>query len=361
MSAEVRVAVIGGGAWGSYHLLAALSLERQGKAKLVGVATRTEASARALFEKYSIPTYTDYRELIATEAPDAVTIATPDHLHREIALHALAQGMHVLVEKPMDVSAAGCREILALADANDLLLQVDHHKRYDPCSVDVKHQVEAGHLGTPYYGYAYMEDNIVVPTERLATWANESSPFWFLGVHQFDLMRWVTGLEAVAVLATGQRGKLSSQGVDTMDAVSATIQWTGGFTCGIDVNWILPRNFEALVNQGFRLVGSEGIVELDLQDRGSRYSFASTGTLTPNVYAFYPSIVGNEEYAGYFVEPIKHFLMNVAYLKSGGDLTRLAGTYPSGLDGLRAVEAAEAVDRSLREKRIVTIDEIRHT
>ena len=54
--------------------------------------------------KYKVPTYLDYRQMLAEQELDAVAIATPDHLHGEIALACLSSGLHVLVEKPLGIS-----------------------------------------------------------------------------------------------------------------------------------------------------------------------------------------------------------------------------------------------------------------
>jgi predicted dehydrogenase len=356
---KIRVGVIGGGLWGNYHLSAIRNLENDGKAQLVAVATRTEASAKKHQEGFKIKGYTDYRKMIDEEDLDAVTIATPDHLHLEMTLYAIEKGKHVLVEKPMDVTTAGCLAMMNLAAKKGVLLQVDFHKRYDPYNIDAMRKVREGKVGEPYYAYAYMEDKIIVPSQWLPRWAAQSSPFWFIGVHKFDLVRWITGREAISVMAQGRKGKLASMGIDTYDAVSASIQMEGGMSCAIDVNWILPMQFEAVVNQGLRLVGSEGMLELDSQDRGLRYCFSSDGTVTPNPGAFFSeeSWYG-QQVRGYFVDAIKDFVLNALYLKSGGTLSQLEGRYPSGQDGLRATQVAEGVEKSILEGRQITLSKI---
>ncbi|MEJ2710596.1 MAG: Gfo/Idh/MocA family oxidoreductase [Anaerolineales bacterium] len=357
---SVRIAVIGGGIWGSYHLRAARQLERDGLANLVAIAARTEKTALSKADAFNIQGYTDYRRMIDTENLDAVTVATPDHLHREMVLYALEKGKHVLVEKPMDLSTSGSYQMVSKAREKDRLLQVDFHKRYDYANIDARRQVRNGKIGTPYYAYAYMEDKIIVPAEWLSSWAAKSSPFWFIGVHKFDLVRWITGQEAVSVSARGYKGKLSSLGIDTYDAVSASIEMDAGLSCHIDVNWVLPKAFEAVVNQGVRLIGSEGLIEIDSQDRGLRYAFTSDGAMTPNPNAFFnqESIFGGESVHGYFVEPIKDFIRNVAFLKQGGTLSDLEGRYPSGLDGLKVTQLAEAVEMSINTGQAVRVDVI---
>jgi predicted dehydrogenase len=356
----IRVGVIGGGIWGNYHLKAAKELEREGKVKLVAVAAKTEKTATIHSKTFGINGYTDFKQMLDNEDLDVVTVATPDHLHKEMTIYALERGKHVFVEKPMDLSTSGCKVMVDLAKERELLLQVDLHKRYDSYNIDVMRQVQAGKIGNPFYAYAYMENKIIVPSEWLKGWAAESSPFWFIGVHKYDFVRWITGLEAESVFAHGKKGKLSSMGIDTYDAVSAHILMEGGMTCTIDVSWVLPRQFEAVVNQGLRIVGSDGFVELDSQDRGLRYCFSSDGAMTPNFGAiFYDETVwGWETIKGYFVDAIKDFLNNAAYLKSGGNLNEIEGKYPSGEDGLRITQVAEAVHLSISEGRAVNVADV---
>jgi len=359
-STKVRVGVIGGGTWGNYHLLAASQMAAEGLVELVAIADPHESSAVRRSQEYTIKPYLDYCQMIEQENLDAVTIATPDHMHREIVVYAVGKGLHVLIEKPLDLTTAGCRQMVDAAQARGVLLMVDFHKRYDVYNQDIMQKVHQGKLGTLQHIYAYMEDKITVPTQMLRAWAGETSPFWFIGVHKLDLVRWVTGLEPVSVLAKGCKGKLSAQGIDTYDSVSVFVEMEGGVTCTIEVNWIIPGHFEALVNQGLRIVGTEGMIEIDGQDRGLRYCVSDGGMSTPNLGAIHiqDSILGYKMVSGYYVDPIKDFLRNVSFLQSGGRIEQLSGRYPSGMDGMKATQVAEAVERSIKELRAVRISEI---
>jgi predicted dehydrogenase len=357
---KVRFAVIGGGTWGNNHLLAAKQLEAEGKIELVAIADQYEPTAAKQATAYSIKKYVDYKEMIQEEELDAVGIATPDHLHRDVALFAMEQGKHVLVEKPLDLTSIGCRQMVDTALKHHVMLMVDFHKRYDPYNLDVMQKVRAGRIGEPQIVYAYMEDKITVPLKMLKDWAAESSPFWFIGVHKLDLICWIIGCEPASIFAQGHKGKLANQGIDTYDSVSARIVMGDGLSCTIDTNWIIPDAFEALVNQGLRIIGTEGIIEMDGQERGLRYCANDGGMATPNLGSLniQNSPLGHKQVSGYYVDPIKDFLLNVYYLKNGGQLAALDGRYPTGLDGLRATRVAEAVDRSIRERRVIEIREI---
>lgn len=343
------LAVIGGGLWAAHHLNAARDLEREGRARLVAVAARTPETVARVTAEYGIEGTTDYRELLARADVHAVSVVTPDHLHREIALAAMAAGKHVIVEKPMDLAVEGCEQMIRAARGHGVLLFVDFHKRYDPVQQKARDLLRAGRIGRVQYGYAYMEDKIIVPRDWFPRWAAATTPFWFIGVHQVDLLRWTLGAEVSEVSARGFRGKLESLGIPTYDSVHAQLAFNDGSVFTVDVSWILPEGFEAVVNQGLRMVGSEGLIELDTQDRGAAGCFTSGSMESYNVNAAHRvELALGARHGGYFVEPVKEFLGLVAYALGGGDIDALSGRYPSGEDGREATRVADAVDRAIR-------------
>ncbi|PIP16532.1 MAG: oxidoreductase, partial [bacterium (Candidatus Ratteibacteria) CG23_combo_of_CG06-09_8_20_14_all_48_7] len=129
--------------------------------------------------------------MLAEEELDAVSIATPDFAHRQVALDAIKAKKHVLIEKPLDITVEGCQEIISAAEENRVFLQVDFHKRFDPYHQETERLVRKGVFGEIQYGYVHMEDTIVVPRDWFPGWAPRSSPAWFLGVHFYDLIRWI--------------------------------------------------------------------------------------------------------------------------------------------------------------------------
>ncbi|MFV1967761.1 MAG: Gfo/Idh/MocA family protein, partial [Pirellulaceae bacterium] len=205
-----RIGVIGAGTFGINHLRAFRQLGHTGQAELVALADLNEETLRSRLEEFPIRGYTDYHEMLQKEELDGVAIATPDHLHRDITLHCARAGKHILVEKPLDMTVAGCQAMIDAARDARVLLQVDFHKRYDPEHERVHAAVRNGDLGNILYGYAHMEDRIEVPADWFPHWAGNSSPVWFLGVHFFDLVRWILGCNAKRVFATGQRQHLKS-------------------------------------------------------------------------------------------------------------------------------------------------------
>ena len=353
-----KIAIIGGGTFGEMHLRTFTQLQRDGKAELVGLADLNKELLAKRAEQYGVRTYTDYKEMIEKEKPDAVTIVTPDFLHRRIGLDVLGLGKHVLVEKPMDVTTEGCLEMQAAAREKGLLLQVDFHKRYDPYHREAQRAVHEGRIGEVQYCYAHMEDKIFVPRDWFPGWAPKSSSLWFLGVHMIDLIRWIVGSNGRRVWATSNRGKLDSLGVKTLDSVQMKIQFENGVNFALDTSWILPDGFEAVVDQGIRIVGTDGIIEVDSQDRGSRTCTAAAGMATQNFGFFLEDTDkrGNTVWSGYGVESIADFAENVNFLMAGGALGELRGIFADAEEGLEVTRIAEAAQRSLDTGEPVTIE-----
>jgi predicted dehydrogenase len=353
----VRIGVIGAGKFGEVHLKVFKQLEMFGIAELKGFATIKQDEIDRFEPLYGVKGYLDYRELVESGV-DAVSVVTPDFLHREIAVYAASRGKHVLVEKPLDVTVEGCTEIIEAAKRNNVLLQVDFHKRYDPDHMAVEASVREGKLGRILYGSAYMEDRIEVPVDWFSGWAPHGSPAWFLGSHFIDLVRWITKSDGASVYATGSKETLlKDYGIDMYDSVSAKVVFKSGASFSFDVSWILPRNFEAIVNQGLRIVGTKGVWEVDSQDRGARSCFDDEGmrTWNNNFMREEKDKQGRTIYRGYGVESIADFVYNVKFLREGGALEQLAGKYPSGEDGREVTRICAGIHESLATGEVVRL------
>ncbi len=356
---SIRIGVVGAGIFGVHHLNAFSQLSYSGLAELAAVAEIDEKRAQWVEENYGCAVYRDFNEMIANSDVDAVSVVTPDHLHTSVALAAAEHGKHILVEKPLDVTVEGCQTMVEAAREANVLLQVDFHKRYDPDHVALEECVAAGKLGAVLYGSAYMEDRIEVPVDWLPHWASSSSPGWFLGVHFYDLVRWVIKSNGKTVFARGRKEVLKKEyNIDTYDSISALVQFQNGAVFTFDTSWVLPRSFEAIVNQEIRLVGTKGVWEIDSQDRGCRSCVEGDGMSTQdhNFMRDTTDKKGRTVARGYGIESIQDFAYNVQALADGATLQDLAGTYPSGEDGLEVTKIAAAVHESAETGKPVDIN-----
>ncbi|MCX7705426.1 MAG: Gfo/Idh/MocA family oxidoreductase [bacterium] len=355
----LNLAIIGTGRYGVNIIHAFKQLEYQNIAKLVSICDINEDVLNSHCKKYKVKGYTDYRKMLDSEDIDAVAIATPDHLHKEPCIYAAKSGRHIFVQKPMDITVEGCLEILEEANKSNVLIQVDFHKRYDPYHQQLCKDVKSGKFGTIEYGYVHMEDRIEVPSKWFSSWAHKSSPVWFLGVHFIDLVRWCLGSNGKSAYATGYKMKLKKMGIDTYDSVSAKVIFENGVSVTFDVSWILPENFEAIVNQSIRFVGTEGIIECDTQDRGTRLCSTEKGMETYNIGFILETkdVSGRTVYKGYGIESIMDFVYNLIYIKNGGDFETLRKNSIAafGEDGLEVTRIAVAIHESLQKDEPVSI------
>ncbi|HOW17707.1 MAG TPA: Gfo/Idh/MocA family oxidoreductase [Phycisphaerae bacterium] len=354
----IRMGVIGGGIFGETHLQIFTQMQQEGRCVLAGLADLNEKVLAERARQYGMKTYTDYRQMLARENLDGVAVVTPDPTHLPIVLDALEAGCHVLVEKPMDVTVEGCEKMVAAARRKGLLLQVDFHKRFDPYHTALRDAVAAGQLGTPLYGYAWMENRTEVPRDWWPAWVSRSSPAWFLGSHMVDLFRWlIGGRNATRVYATGVKKKLAAMGVDTYDCIQAKVDFEDDIAFNLDTAWVLPDGFEAPVNQGIRLVGTDGIMEIDSQNRGAEacLSGRTQETLNMGYKLIRRDKHGRPRYEGYGFASIADVVENIAFLKEGGRLEDLKGTYPSGEDGLEVTRILCAIHESIRTHRLVEL------
>lgn len=355
---KLRIATIGVGRFGIFHLHAFKQLEEIMNVKLVAAAEIDITKHSTIKNDFNIPIYSNYLEMIEKENLDAVSVATVDYQHKDIVLNALLRGLHVLVEKPLDTNSIGSYEMMNIAKEKELILQIDFHKRYDPYHIEIRDLVNKNKFGDFLYGYCYMEDQIVVPRDWFKTWVHKTSPAWFLGSNFIDLISWLMNSRVKSVYAKGQKNKLHKLGLDTYDSITSMLTFENNAVITLDSSWVLPENFSSIVNQGFRLIGTEGIVEADSHNRGTTSCFTSEKGIRNHNSGFMHlenDISGKPKYVGYGIKSIQHFIENVVHLSNGFSLKDLEGTYPSGLDGHEVTKAIEAIHLSIETGVVIDV------
>jgi predicted dehydrogenase len=364
MERTIKIALVGAGMFGGdVHLRAYADLQRFGiagqlarlgldqhsrdfadvKFDLVAVATRSEASAKRSADFFSritnhaSRTYfgeTPWRDL-ASEIPDldVMAVATPDHLHTQPILDSLAAGAHVITEKPMCLDIAEADQIIELAKAKNKVVAVDMHKRYDPDHLRIRNDIQ-NQIGVPLYGTAYLEEPLEVSTSTFK-WVESSDPFSYVGPHWVDLIWHYYHSKPVSLTAVGQKKRLVRDCINAYDAVQVRVDFANGMSINFHNNWITPKDFEGPVNQGHELVGTDGKVESDQQDRGFRWWNAGGGSRTSNNH-FTRDVNrpdGSQAYVGYGVDSIIAGLVAICRMKFLNESREaVAEVYPTAED-----------------------------
>ena len=235
----IKIGVVGVGMMGQHHARVYSELE----CELVGVADSNIEQAREIGERYRTRYYSDYTELIPQV--DAVSIAVPTTLHRQIAMDFIRQGVHCLVEKPIASNLEGAEEMIRGAEENHVKLMVGHIERFNPAVLRLKQIIDQGTLGKL----------MIISTRRVGPFASRIRDVGIIidsATHDIDIARYLTGKEPVVVFS--KAGKFHNEKEDH----GIVILDFGDITGHIEVNWFTPHKVRSLV-----ATGSEGIAYLD--------------------------------------------------------------------------------------------------
>ncbi len=192
----VRIGVIGGG-FGVQHLQGFHVTEN---AEVVAFCQRTRDKAEAMAGKFGVPhVYTDYRELLAHNGLDAVSIVAPPHLHAEMTAAALERDLHVLCEKPLAMNTAEAEAMLKQADAAGRVHMTAFNHRHIPALAYMKELMDGGYVGgrVLHVESRWFSENRATPG-LTHYWRHQRELAGFgvmgdIGVHVVDRIRWLIG------------------------------------------------------------------------------------------------------------------------------------------------------------------------
>ena len=311
--------VIGAGLWGEFH---ALVYSSHAGAELVAVCDANGERARQIAHKYGARRwYTQYDDLLADSDVDAVTVATPDHLHREIGVAAARAGKDILMEKPLALTVPDCRAITDAARTAGVKLMVDFHNRWNPPFNMLKQSIEKGEVGEPLLVNARLNNTLFVPTEMLK-WAGQSATIWFTGSHLIDLVCWLVGSAVTRVYSVSRSKVLAARGIPTPDFFETTLEFASGAVAVVENCWILPNSEPNIVDFKLRCIGSTGSATVDTTHNRTFEQYGEK--------AGYRDVLGMVnvfgEQQGFALESIRYFADCVIHGRQPS---------PTGDDGLR--------------------------
>src|SRR5438105_11424501 len=189
---RVRVGVVGAGRFAAECHVPGVQAHPRGE--VVALCARNRERTAALAARLGVPeVYTDYRELIARPDVDAITVATPDALHRPVAVAALEAGKHVFCEKPLAMNVAEARTMVEVADQSGRVAMVAFTFRYARTLQELRRLLGQGAIGTPFYVAMQVHWGGIIAPGTALTWreqAGESAAgIWADGgAHLFDAL-----------------------------------------------------------------------------------------------------------------------------------------------------------------------------
>jgi inositol 2-dehydrogenase len=198
---SVRVGLIGAGRMGKVfaHTLAFAVAE----ADLVAVADSDPQTSAEVAARFGIPHhYTDYHQLLERDDIQAVVVVTPTATHAEVICDAAAAGKHIFSEKPLAQTLDLCDRAIDAVEAAGVKFQLGFMRRFDPAYTMAKQKIDEGVIGKPVMFRSTGRDPHRTSLE-FARRENSGGMIMDMGVHDFDLARWLMGSEVVRVHSEG--------------------------------------------------------------------------------------------------------------------------------------------------------------
>lgn len=294
---------------------------------------------------------------------DVCIVCVPDHLHCKICLKLINRKIHCLVVKPMACTVKEALLMQKAAKDNDVVCQVEFHKRLDHSNLILRDAINSNDIGFPLYATVEYSQRKCIPLEIFSSWAANSNIFQYLGVHYVDLIYYITDFKPLSLHAWGQKCLLKKSSLDTWDAIQVVIEWETPyehtFISSHITNWIDPNCSSAMSDQKINFVGTKGRFTADQKNRGVQLVTDNSGVEDINPY-FSKSYnyKGDKTYKfeGYGISSVTQFLGDViSFKKNLRSLEWIESNRPSFSDGLISTAVIEAVSESLLSNEKVRI------
>lgn len=240
MTKKYTVAIVGMGSIGSTHARALQSVDG---VELIAYSGGTRESGGEC--GWPQARWETHENLLRDENVDIVVICSPTKLHGAAAITVATSGRHVVVEKPMTLSAAEADALVELQRAGPGIVAMVSQRRFETEYATVKHLMESGDLGelrlaltqVPWFrGSEYFTD---APWRARAPSGGGS--LVNQGVHNLDLMQWICGgVTSVTAQSTSQSGTAEAE-----DTLAATVKFDSGALGLIATSTATPPGFQA--------------------------------------------------------------------------------------------------------------------
>ncbi|MBD2867099.1 Gfo/Idh/MocA family protein [Paenibacillus arenilitoris] len=271
-----RIAVIGTGGISQMHLQ---SYENNPDTKIYAICDVNKDRATQAAEKFNAgKIYTSYRDVLADDEVDAVSICTWNNTHAEISVAAVAAGKHVLVEKPLCRTVSEALQVQEAVRKSGKMLQVGYVRRFDPNVQMLRTFADNGEFGELYYAKASSIRRLGNP----GGWFSDiersgGGPLIDLGVHVIDLCWYMMGKPKVRSVSGNAYRKLGNRANVTNlssyksadydaskntveDMANALIRFENGASLQVDVSFTLhAKKDEGII----KLYGEKGGFEID--------------------------------------------------------------------------------------------------
>lgn len=300
----LRCAVIGVGYLGRFH---AQKYHMLPNVNLIGVCDVNKSHSDAVAAELSVPAFYDYTQLYGLV--DAVSIAATTNQHYNIARDCLAQGIHVLVEKPITETVAQADELIALAKEHGAKLQVGHLERFNSARLALDD---------------YLDNPLFIESQRLAPFnprGTDVNVILDLMIHDIDIIQAMVKSPVISIEAQGS--PVLSRAIDI---ANARITFENHCVANITASRISFKT-----ERKTRIFQADTYISIDFQNKQFALFRKGEGEMFPGI----PDIIRHEsvfEKGDALLEEIKAFVQSVV------DDTEPLVTGKEGRDALATAE-----------------------
>ena len=328
----ISICVLGAGRIGQIH---ARNVAAHPKARLVGVTDVSADAAASLAQATGAKVFASNEAVIADSSVGAVLICTPTDTHADLIELAVKAGKAVFCEKPVDLSAARVRQCLDVVTTAGGKLMIGFNRRFDPNFHALKQRLLEGEIGAPEIVRIISKDPSPPPVSYIA---RSGGIFRDMMIHDLDLARYLLGEEPVEVSAMA--AALVDPAIGTagdFDSAVVNLKTASGKLCQISNS----RRATFGYDQRIEVHGALGMLRAHNVPLTTVEKAGSHGFTTEPALPFFL-----ERYAAAYRTEIDTFIESV-----------LAGSvlYPTGIDGLKALELADAATESAKSGKTVRL------
>lgn len=330
MSKPIDVAVVGCGYWGP-NLIRNFSALPDCRVKYVcDLDAKRLAHMKRLYQ--AVETTREFDALIGDKELDAIAIATPVHLHFDLAKKSLSAGKHTFIEKPMTQTSEQSNELVQIAAKKKLTLMVGHTFIYSAPVRRIREIISSGDIGEIQY--------ISSRRLNLGLFQKDINVAWDLAPHDIAIILYLLGKPPVSVNCQGK----AHINKDIEDVTNMSLDFENGGFATIHSSWLDPNKIREMV-----IVGSKRMIVYNDNEPLEKIKIYDKRVEAPPHYDTFAEFQYSYHYGDMIApyikqtEPLKvetqHFLDCIQTGKTPES---------SGMDGLRVIQILEASSRSLK-------------
>ena len=196
----IKVGIIGAGRIGRVHSESITKYVKGAEIKAISDVRVTDELKQWAKGMGIAHVYEDYKQILQDPEIDAVLVCSSTNTHAPISIEAARAGKHIFCEKPVDADVNRIKEVLTEVEKAGVKFQVGFNRRFDHNFKAIKTRVENGDIGEPHLIRVTSRDPDAPPIEYVKV---SGGMFFDMTIHDFDMIRYLSGSEVVEVYAAG--------------------------------------------------------------------------------------------------------------------------------------------------------------